>query len=555
MGVPRLSLAVGPGASSPLDRMASSALLSDAPEAMRERLHVMEGFADFTLGEFVVDRESCLKAMRGFPGVGPRFAGEVAAVLDAFVADLGGRFPEAVAPVVADAGEAAVARLAERLRSYCATSPLPQPVTRVAVQLGVSVRQLDVASRRLGPAQSVHGGYVCDVSDAQRRVRRIHEAAVSLGRPAFDARSVAVAYRRQCDERALAGADERACARADARLSAVVSGVLSRAKHLFTRLYGDVFVLVGDSGRRPYRPTQPIRFESSGRWIDRHPGSRLEERICEVLRKSGPMRVTELSKAVGILESGFTHAAFNRVVANPCLLWKPLPDVVGVHGRSVPEFPQVDDLERLQRPADVLAYALNARAGDVATFPRWTPSTELCMLVWAAVSLRGGRLYQSLLAVSDPDSWPRVRGAPAWRREREEVGRWSIDLADLEPSGSRDPDWCDVHRALCHLDCFGRIGIVTCNRVMGLPLTSCSGVVLLALLCAMQAAVPGETPFDGAAASARVAKMRLALDSGLALRGAHYGGGDLPRWFGRGRSGWVEHATLASIPRIPGLIG
>lgn len=257
--------------------------------------------------------------------------------------------------------------------------------------------------------------------------------------------------------------------------------VMEAVRHLFIEVADDFWAGLGKGGSLPScahavadRPREPDEEATVIGALERE------------LARAGPTRLgVLLERSVDVLPAGRSaHSIGPTLLTNRGRFVRPLPGVYALPEQvlSTVETLRADRIDYLLEPHQARLYALGRKAGEPwGSFPLWTPAAEYRLCRWAREKGRP-ELFRTLLAVATPNAWPVEESEKAaWRELAMRQGRFELAYA-TRVSVPDLPPLDRVLAACLHLIEAGRIGWMTCNRILGLRLDSQTSTSLLAVL-------------------------------------------------------------------------
>jgi hypothetical protein len=157
--------------------------------------------------------------------------------------------------------------------------------------------------------------------------------------------------------------------------------------------------------------------------------------------------------------------------------------------------PQSAATKLLLNKSDLRWYIISRHAGEpMHTFPLWTPKMEYMWSVWAqknATNPAKSRLFQSLMAVADPNCWPvPEEERTAWLATQKWNNSYYLSHPCKHHIWTKIPPLRDFLALLIGLQELGDMNWIRVNRVAGYYLFDQHSITSLAILIAIEALKP-----------------------------------------------------------------
>jgi len=331
-------------------------------------------------------------------------------------------------------------------------------------------------------------GYLCKrgaIHERTRRSVRLHKLAQCyFSGQFFEAREILELY-----NRSFPGSETRL---------RLIEMDMSKYSHLFVKIYEHLWCSLGHWGApkaEPLAHTESIS-ESYTKESDMQEGnqddieaSSITDSLATILRENGPMSFVDVRQAM-------------RNTYGPSF-----PDgsmvIINIRGEFIRLAPGLYALSNFnidgEIPVEGLSeyqcrvYAIAKKGGESDGFyPLWTRKYEMELSAWAKTSV-DYRLYESLLDIIEPSSWPcSMEIRTEWDLEKANRAHYQL-YRDPKP-GLVKPDISPVElfSILKYLENHGSISWMTVNRCMGERLDSMCAVWMLGLLASIEAVLVPE---------------------------------------------------------------
>lgn len=410
------------------------------------------------------------------------------------------------------------------VREYCEKISLPCPMVNLIEPLRLTSEEISIALELMKDFDSF-SGYIIRGSATPRKKRCI-QAHLLMNR-LFGWEPVEI-------ERILhhyhANYPSDLCTVRDLNI------VFSEAPHLFVNLNESGWGVLGASC-----PTKPYEVSDCAEAEDSILSSRKGEDIAEkeeketvfkviyqMMENKGPMALMEAKES-------FTKIAGNKYSSNsvfPILLSNPdfirmAPGVFGTKNQLNTMDPVRTVFPFLLRGSQCKIYTLARAAGSPRIeYPLWTPAMEHAWCKWGDKQ-KDRVLFQSLLSMVDPKSWP-VPNAESdwWLRRKEKEGHYQLRTAPLNLC-KKIPDPNDIYAVLFYVRARGEINWMVANRLVGCRIDDRHIVSTLSLLVAMKALYPIGGWQDRHSAGENINGVLMSMEE-VRMAGGFIGWEDLP---------------------------
>jgi hypothetical protein len=183
------------------------------------------------------------------------------------------------------------------------------------------------------------------------------------------------------------------------------------------------------------------------------------------------------------------------IVSNDLDLLQVSPTVYALRETHSRLDPQNAATKLLLTRSDLRWYIMSRHAGEpMHTFPLWTPKMEYMWSVWAqknATNPAKNRLFQSLMAVADPNCWPvPEEERKAWLATKKWNSSYYLSHPCKHHIWTKIPPLRDLLALLIGLQELGDMNWIRVNRVAGYYLFDQHSITSLAILIAIEALQP-----------------------------------------------------------------
>lgn len=371
--------------------------------------------------------------------------------------------------------------LTQRLLSVAKGHPLPFPAA--------SLDLMTTEQKILAPACQLAGlfysrGYICSGRLRGRKLRavRMHAMLSTRAGESSSVGSIVEQYRRRY-------ADDP-CSLRDALI------VMNDAPHLFLDIMDDQWSSLMVHSAMPVDADAIARASNEGFVEEPESGTSLDQTIAALiertLERDGPLRFSDLrARVMGEFQHGQSSSSIGPVVITSGRFGRVAPGLYGLPQqlRDVAQgnlFP--DSLLAIDQCRWFVAglYA-GCHHGD---FPAWTPLLEMRLCQWAESARIDSALFDSLLAVVEPERWPGSQGdREYWARIKSKRGHYWLEQPAPPLLDSPPP----LDRLLAAaIDAMRRGGSnwITVNRVWSKRIDHDGAASLLALMVATRVLLP-----------------------------------------------------------------
>lgn len=326
---------------------------------------------------------------------------------------------------------------------------------------------------------SIASGYVCKSKPTPRQRRAIGLHRVLMRRGSLNLDSLLADYQ-------ITQPDLK-CSHRDAELT------MSGYPHLFVQLAEGVWAptlctshvqgSLRTNSSDPLRTT--LRPPLATTYLNKITRGSIAEGIAGLLEREGPMRISEIqARAAEVLDNGQRRTSIGPVLTtHKHIFRKLLPGLYGlrVEAHFDTSAAAIRRIPQVFREAQVVLYVCaRYSGGSLHSFPLWTPTTEALWADWASNHAQPA-VFESLLSVVDPDTWPAELKSEHLVRMKSEHNTYRLRVPPRLDK-QRIPSLDRLLAAAMLARASSGLGWVTANRVMQRRLTDTSGAVVLALL-------------------------------------------------------------------------
>ena len=197
------------------------------------------------------------------------------------------------------------------------------------------------------------------------------------------------------------------------------------------------------------------------------------EIVREIVRSKGVCRPFKIAGEIKS-ETGvpLANAQVPQILAQNFDFVQVSPSVYALEETLSNLDPQTADSDVLLTKSDIRWYAIARYAGEpLNTFPFWTPAMEWKWCKWAqknSTNPKKMRLYQSLLFVVDPHTWPTTGAEKAyWNRIKQWAEHYFLKYDSIHPLWKIGPPLEDfLPLAICTCES-GSMNWIRSNRIIG----------------------------------------------------------------------------------------
>lgn len=276
---------------------------------------------------------------------------------------------------------------------------------------------------------------------------------------------------------------------------------LRASPHLFVNLNESGWMSIGGTRPGGTRPTLVPKGEGrveTGNYslpVTSAKSSSGKETLFQILHKiienEGPMAfLTAKNRVIEIAGSKYSpNSVFPTLITNIDFV-RMAPGVFGTKS-------QLEALDPLSSVSTLLLRKIQCRIYVLARaacqprieYPLWTPAMEYAWCRWADNQAEK-TLFQSLLSVVEPETWP-VPGVESslWLSRKEKEGHYQLRSASLGLC-KKVPNPDDLYAVLLYTRAKGKINWMVANRIIGRRIDDRHIVSILALLVAVRAIRP-----------------------------------------------------------------
>lgn len=421
------------------------------------------------------------KAVAGL-GSESRFVVELAwGSVDSWLSET--RHATAVAWMDSEGVEPLLTALNRRLRSWAQDHSLPSP----AANLKLTFADTQI----LAPACRLAGlfydsGYICSGRLRGRKQRAVRLHAM-LGEQIGEISSVGSLieryHRRFADD---------LCSSRDALI------VMGDAPHLFIDVMDDQWSSLNLESVGPVSREKVATASDDSAVEETEPGTALDQSIVSVieriLERDGPLRFGDLRmRAMDELQDGQSMSSIGPIVITSGRFGRVAPGTYGLpqHLRDVAQCKLFPDSLLAIDQCRWFVTGLHAGCphGD---FPAWTPLLEMRLCQWAESTRIDSALFDSLLAVVEPERWPGSQGdREYWSRIKSRRGHYWLE-APAPPLLDSTPPLDRLLSAAIDAKRRGGSNWIAVNRVWSKRVDHDGAASLLALMVATRVLLPSE---------------------------------------------------------------
>jgi hypothetical protein len=313
----------------------------------------------------------------------------------------------------------------------------------------------------------LYHGYLTDGLTARKK--RTIDAHIILG---YLERQIAIVSPFHIWEKYFASVPEDNCTPRD------IEVCLTENSHLFCRVGSPGWITVGNpcSAEKVF----PKLHETEGVECRYHltPSATLiEKTLARTGIVDSPGLYDELTSLYGFIPRG----SVNAYLSKESIFVRYAPGLWGL--REWLDSPEIIDSNRSKvlKKSQCKNYLFSRYAGiDFRAYPLWSYPTERLLLEWAEDEDES--LFQSLLFVSEPDSWPaNEQGSFVWS-EQKENSEFCLDLELPLTLWDKPPDFYELLGALVYTSIHGSFNWIQANVISGRRLLIRNGAVTLATL-------------------------------------------------------------------------
>jgi len=259
-----------------------------------------------------------------------------------------------------------------------------------------------------------------------------------------------------------------------------VEVVLSRNPHLFLPMGFMVYCGIGTIQQDMSSincGAPPTSSEMDGRVLRHLSGQKkveidAEDVLCEILAARGPSHLREIASEFGKrVGDSIKLQNLKTTLAGSSKMVALAPEFIALEEQRDSATADSSIPQSLMTPRQCRLYATARRAGEpLGVYPLWTPTTEQHWCYWAEQNA-GHKLFQSLLAVSDPQLWDDHQAIKnIWSFKKQGFGRFCLDM-DLEACAwQQTPSLVQVLSAATCAKQLGYINWLRVQNIIGLQL-------------------------------------------------------------------------------------
>ena len=415
----------------------------------------------------------------------------------------------------------ALQEIISKLENEVEDLPLPRPLQSLSDQVECDKDLLELAVQ-LDGSRIIYEDYLTDVVSLHTiRTIELHRLLIERRpRTIVATAELMTEYNRMRSNH---------CSRSDLEMT------LSAAPHLFVK--------VGDTGWSAIGAGNAILGiqESRGEKHDRSdsasdvgnaegpPASYGTEKsgivsiIRDYLKRNGPSRFSDLTVHLKTLAGrGDSANGFSKILENPGGEFMLL--AAGLYGLWEQIGCRLSNkalIKQLLTPHACKRYVLARYAGEKADayYPRWLYAMQREWCIWAEREAEP-ELFESLLYISEPSSWPvSEHDRSVWISKREHRAFYRFESSPGEVGASRLPSLTDILVLLRYLNKYEHINWMRTNCLLGLPLVYKGSACHLAILIGLGALSPADNWQRLHRAGPALARIDLLLSSELHRKG------------------------------------
>lgn len=373
----------------------------------------------------------------------------------------------------------------KKLKAHIREIKLPVPINSLKEHVDLRASKVILALTNIA---NQFDGYLCKrgaIHERTRRSVRLHKLAQCyFPGQLFETREILELY-----NRLFPGSETRL---------RLIEMDMSKASHLFVKIYEHLWCSLGRWGTPKVEPlahTENIS-ESYIKEPDMQEGDQddiedpsITESLVTILRENGPMSFVDVRQAMRNTY-GPSFPDGSMVIINiKGEFIRLAPGLYALNDFNIDgEIPEAGLTEYQCR-----IYALAKKGGESDSFyPLWTRKYEMELSAWAKTSA-DYRLYESLLDIIQPSSWPcSMEIRTEWDLEKANRAHYQL-YRDPKPSLVKpDISPVELFSILKYLEKHGRVSWMTVNRCMGERLDSMCAVWMLGLLASIEAVLVPE---------------------------------------------------------------
>ncbi len=373
----------------------------------------------------------------------------------------------------------------EKIDEHCKETSLPRPIVSMIEPLRLTRNQIEVALEFMKDYK-IFSGYLLkgNITPRKRRCIWLHQ----LMNHAFQKKPAMID---QMLRKYHAYYPSDLCSARDLDIT------LRDSPHLFVNLNESGWIPIGAT------ETTLISKEAGGVETENYflpganagSGSEKKETLFQILHKmmedEGPLTfLTAKNRFTEIAGSKYSpNSVFPTLITNSAFV-RMAPGVFGTKSQLEALDPLHSVSALLLRGSQCRIYTLARAARQPRIeYPLWTPAMEQAWCKWADDRAEK-TLFQSLLSVAEPETWP-VSGVESnwWLRRKEKEGYYQLGTAPLGLC-EKIPDSDDLYAVLLYTRAKGKINWMVANRIIGCRIDDRHIVSTLALLVAVKALRP-----------------------------------------------------------------